>query len=213
MKKTLTILVCLLACASLAACGEKKETETTTAAETTAAEETVEETSAEETTAAEETAEETTAAEDAAADETAEAVAAADTEASEFAEFEGFQYAAADPWEGEISVTIRSVSGNDIEWTYTDVISDNTCYAELNSTLEDGKAEFTAEGKVNNEDSANFSYSGTIELKNGQIIITLTDGAIKSNSEEGGGASYQVGPLEDAARTITLDKHELNGGV
>ena len=155
--------------------------------------------SSETTTAAETQAAETTVAETTAA-------------TGSYDEYVGKQFAATDPWGGEISVTVRSIADGKMEWTYTDVLTDVTVYNDNTTDFADGKSDFTFEG-TDSEGKYTFTYSGTIELKDGNVVITLSDGACTSVSESGGGSAYQVGPLSDDAKTITLPVHEATAGA
>ena len=126
---------------------------------------------------------------------------------NDYKEYIGYQFSGKDPWGGELAITVRTLENDKLAWTYTDVLGEGessvTVYNELETEFKDGSTSFTVKG---NEDNYSFNYVGTLSLKDGKLIVKLTDGALEEKSTEGGSASYQVGPLEEAARTITLEK-------
>ena len=126
----------------------------------------------------------------------------------DYKDYIGYQFSGKDPWGGELAVTIRTLENDKMTWTYTDVLgsgeSSVTVYSELETEFKNGKSSFTVNG--NAEENYAFNYTGTISLEDGNVIITLIDGALEEKSDEGGSASYQVKALEEANRTITLTK-------
>lgn len=129
-------------------------------------------------------------------------------EEADYSDYIGYQFAGKDPWGGELTVTLRTLEDGQLTWTYTDLITNELMvYTEVGPTeFKDGKGEFEIKGKIMDDpgDSV-FNYAGTIELADGNVVIKLTDGAVISANGEGG-AAYQVGPLDEAAREITLVK-------
>ena len=127
---------------------------------------------------------------------------------SAYADYIGYQFSGKDPWGNELAVTIRTLENDKLTWTYTDVVGEGesslTLYSELTTDFKDGSTSFNAKGKA--DDNNTFDYKGTLTLKDGSLSITFTDGAVTTNSSEGGSSAYQVGPLEEANKTITLTK-------
>lgn len=125
----------------------------------------------------------------------------------DYKDYLGYQFSRKDLWGGELAITIRTFENDKLTWTYTDVLgsgeSSVTVYNELATELKDGTTSFTVKG---DENDYSFNYTGTLTLKDGKLTVKLTDGALEEKSTEGGAASYQVGPLEDTAKTITLTK-------
>ena len=125
----------------------------------------------------------------------------------DYKDYIGYQFSGKDPWGGELAVTIRTLENDKLTWTYTDVLGNGessvTVYNELETEFKDGTTSFTVKGKENNY---SFNYAGTLTIKDGKLTVKLTDGALEEKSTEGGSASYQVGPLDEAAKTIVLSK-------
>lgn len=133
--------------------------------------------------------------------------ASADT--SEYADYIGYQFAGTDPWGGEVAITIRTIKDGTMELTYTDVPSkDITVYAECTQipVAGDGTAPIAAVGKLTDQENVSFNYVGSLEFKDGQIILTYEEGSITTTSDQGDSDSYQVGPLTDEEKTVVLTK-------
>ena len=125
----------------------------------------------------------------------------------DYKDYIGYQFSGKNPWDGELAITIRTLENDKLTWTYTDVLGSGenavTVYNELSTEFKDGKTSFTVKG---NEGNYSFNYVGTLAFKDGKLEVKYTEGALEEKSTEGGSASYQVGPLDEAARTITLTK-------
>lgn len=129
----------------------------------------------------------------------------------DYKEYLGYQFSGKDPWGGELAITVRTLENDKLTWTYIDVLGSGetsiTVYNELETEFKDGTTSFTVKG---DEDDYSFNYDGTLTLKDGKLEVKLSSGALEEKSTEGGSASYQVGPLDDAAKSITLTKVEDN---
>lgn len=182
MKKLFALMLALVLALSLAACGEQAtQPETTTAPETTDAP--------------------ATTAGDAATTEAA---------ADPIAEMIGYSYTGQDPWGAPLNVTLRTLENGKLEWTYAAVIGEGedalTLDAVSTDELKDGAVNFHITGKVMENEAMTFDYSGTLQLKDGKVVLTYADGQITEESPEGGSGSYHVGALDAAAKTVTLEK-------
>ena len=126
-----------------------------------------------------------------------------------YEEYIGYQFSGKDPWGSELAITVRTLKDDKLTWTYTDVLGEGessvTVYNELTTDFKDGSTSFTVSGET--EDKLySFEYKGILTLKDGKLTVKLESGSLTSNSAEGGSSSHQVGPLEDAAKTVTLTK-------
>ena len=127
---------------------------------------------------------------------------------ADYKEYIGYQFSGKDPWGNELAVTIRTLEDDKLTWTYTDVIGKGenaiTLYNEIVSEFKDSASLFIVKG--NDENNNSFDYSGTLTLKDGSVVIKFEKGQLTTNSTEGGSGSYQVGALDEDAKTITLTK-------
>lgn len=106
---------------------------------------------------------------------------------SEYLEYVGTQFSGQDPWGGNLTITVRTIINGEMDWTFTDAFDDHTLYQEQTKTkIQDGKAEYSIEGKDAENKDVSFSYQGTIELKDGQITFSFVNGAVTTKSSEGG---------------------------
>ena len=127
---------------------------------------------------------------------------------AESADYVGYQFAGTDPWGGNVSITIRSIADGEMEATYTDVLGeDTTLYAEMSGIPIDGTtAPFSPAGQSVEDENLLFSYVGSIELKDGQLVLTYESGNTETVSDQGGSTAYHVEALDENAKTITLTK-------
>ena len=128
---------------------------------------------------------------------------------AEYAEYAGYQFSGEDPWEGELSITIRSIVDGKMDWTFTDTYENHELYQEMEGTaIHDGVAEYDIEGKDLEHDNESFSYQGTMELKDGKVIFTFETGAVSSESPEGGDSYRFAQALKDSglSNQVILDK-------
>ena len=131
------------------------------------------------------------------------------TSDAQYADYAGYQFSGKDPWEGTLSVTIRSIVDNDMEWTFTDTYENHTLYqAQKGTSLHDGMAEFDIHGKDVEHDNVSFDYRGTIELKDSNVIVTLLAGAVTEESPEGGSSYHFAEALLSSglSNKVVLDK-------
>lgn len=113
-----------------------------------------------------------------------------------YLDYAGHQFAGEDPWGGTLTVTVRSVVDGKMEWTFTDMFDDSTLYQLVEGTpIENGKADFDIEGKDVESDNVTFNYQGQLELKDGQLLMTLTSGYVTTESTEGGSSSRNAEAL------------------
>lgn len=122
-------------------------------------------------------------------------------------EYIGYQYAGTDPWGCQLSVTLRQVSGGNLEWTYTEILENgDMIYRELSTPYTNGYSEWYIEGNI--KDDMTYNYSGNLKLQGGGVEFTYTSGNImEGNPENGQSASHQVGPLLDnGTNTVFLTK-------
>lgn len=134
-------------------------------------------------------------------------------------EYIGYQFSGNDPWGNELAITIRSLKDDKLTWTYTDTFEDATAYQEITSKFKDGKTSFNIKDSIQVDglkdiggqtvdisSSYSYDYSGTLTLKDGKLFVKYEKGSLTTVSSEGDSASYQVGPLDDKDKTVTLKK-------
>lgn len=123
-------------------------------------------------------------------------------------EYIGYQFSGKDPWGNELAITIRTLEDNKLTWTFTDVYGKGddsiTLYNEITTEFNDGKTSFNVSG--NAEKDYTYDYSGTLTLKEGNVVIVYESGQLTSNSTEGGSTSHHVAALEDGDKDVTLIK-------
>ena len=114
------------------------------------------------------------------------------TDEIEYAEYAGYQFSGTDPWEGTLTITVRSILDGKMEWIFTDSFEDHTLYqVQKDTVLQNGKADFDIRGRDVENDDVSFAYQGTLELKDGDIVVAFDSGAVTGESPEGG-ASYHI---------------------
>ena len=122
--------------------------------------------------------------------------------------YRGYQFSGTNPWGQELAITVRSVKDGKMDWTYTDTAGDLILYQELEGTpLNDMTAEFRVEGDA--AVNVKFSYTGTITMKDGNLTVIYTGGALETVSSEGGSMARMVDAVPEAERTVSkviLDK-------
>lgn len=128
---------------------------------------------------------------------------------SVYADYVGTQFSGQDPWGGDLAVTVRSIVDGKMDWTFTDTFDGYTLYREQSATqIQDGVAEYSIEGKDVENDSISFSYQGTMELKDGQILFRFLTGSVKTGSDESGSSSRMAEALKDSglSNEVVLQK-------
>lgn len=114
-----------------------------------------------------------------------------------YAEYVGTQFAGKDPWNGELAITIRSIVDGKMDWTFTDSFDDHTLYQEQTETaIKDGSAEYRIQGKDVEDKNVSFSYEGTMELSDGQIIFSFLKGSVTTKSSDGDSDARMAEALE-----------------
>ncbi len=118
---------------------------------------------------------------------------------SVYADYVGAQFSGQDPWGGDLAITVRSIVDGKMDWTFTDTFDDYTLYQEQSATsIQDGVAEYSIEGKDVEDDNVSFSYQGTMELKDGQITFSFLTGAVMTESSDGGSSARMAEALKDS---------------
>lgn len=118
---------------------------------------------------------------------------------SEYLEYVGTQFSGQDPWGGNLTITVRTIINGEMDWTFTDSFDNHTLYQEQSkSKVENGKVEYSIEGKDAENKNVSFSYQGTLELKDGQITFSFINGAVTSSSSEGGSQARMAEALPDS---------------
>lgn len=117
----------------------------------------------------------------------------------EYADYIGVQFSGEDPWDGKLTITVRSIIDGKMDWTFTDVFEDYVLYQEQSATaLQDGAAAYSLEGKDVENEKVGFSYQGTIELRDGQIAFSFLKGSVTTFSSEGDSDSRMAEALTDS---------------
>ena len=115
----------------------------------------------------------------------------------EYAEYAGVQFTGQDPWGGELAITVRSIVDGKMDWTFTNSFEDHTLYQEQRETvIQDGRAEYSIQGKDVENSNVSFSYEGTMDLGDGQIIFSFLKGSVTTKSSDGDFDAHIVEALE-----------------
>jgi len=129
----------------------------------------------------------------------------------EYADYAGAWFRGKDPWGGDLSVMIKSIVDGKMEWTFTDSFDQSTLYQEMKETVvQDHAASFDVQGNDAENRNTTFQYQGTMELKDGTVVMTFESGAVMTQQD--GPPVRDVKELADAGR-VTLEKpdeSELN---
>lgn len=116
-----------------------------------------------------------------------------------YAEYVGAQFTGQDPWGGELTITVRSVIDGKMDWTFTDSFDDHTLYQEQSETaIQNGRAEYSIQGKDAENENVSFSYEGTMNLREGQITFSFLKGSVTTKSSEGDSDACMAEALEDS---------------
>jgi len=116
---------------------------------------------------------------------------------SEYADYVGTQFSGQDPWGGNLTITVRSIVDGEMDWTFTDAFDNHTLYQKQGKTLiQDGKTEYSIQGKDVENENVSFSYEGTMELSDGQITFSFLKGSVTTSSSEGGSDARKAEALE-----------------
>ena len=134
----------------------------------------------------------------------------------EYADYVGAWFRGETPWGGKLTVTIKSIVGGKMEWSLTDSFDNATLYQETEDTeVKSGAASFDVEGSAAEDKDTEFHYKGTMELKDGAVVMAFEYGEITKGSSEGASNVWDEKAMADAgvSNRVTLvkpDKSELN---
>ena len=134
----------------------------------------------------------------------------------EYSDYVGSWFRGNDPWDGELTVMIKSIVDGKMEWTFTDSFEGSTLYQEIRDTeLKENAAVFDVQGKDAENKNTSFHYQGTMELKNGAVVMTFEDGEVMTASSEGGSSARMAKALADSGLSNTAvlakpDPSQLN---
>lgn len=121
------------------------------------------------------------------------------TDEMDYVDYAGFQFSGADPWDGTLTVTIRSILDGTMDWTFTDSFEDHTLYqVQTDTVLENGTAAFDIQGEDAEQENVTFAYRGTLELKDGTVVVTLESGGVTEESPEGGSSYHMAEALAES---------------
>ena len=114
-----------------------------------------------------------------------------------YAEYVGAQFAGQDPWGGKLAITVRTIVDGKMEWTFTNSFDDHTLYQKQGETvIQDGRAEYSIQGKDAENKNVSFSYEGTMDLREGQITFRFLKGSVITKSSDGEAESRVAESLE-----------------
>ena len=116
---------------------------------------------------------------------------------TEGSEYIGYTFSGTDPWGNSITVTLRSIDGDNLEWTITDLFDVGMIYKEKSTPYYSGYTEWYIEGLLDDDGVYAYSYSGNLQLMGGGVQLTFESGEVTSQSEYGGSTSYNVAALAD----------------
>lgn len=116
-----------------------------------------------------------------------------------YAEYAGYIFSGKDPWEGMLTITVRSIQDGKMEWTFTDSFEDHTLFqVQEDTVLQNGKAGFDIRGTDVEHEYRSFSYQGDLELRDGKMIVTFRSGSVTEESPEGGSSYRFAQALSDS---------------
>jgi hypothetical protein len=102
----------------------------------------------------------------------------------EYADYAGAWFRGKDPWGGDLSVMIKSIVDGKMEWTFTDSFDQSTLYQEMKETVvQDHAASFDVQGNDAENRNTTFQYQGTMELKDGTVVMTFESGAVMTQQD------------------------------
>ena len=139
-----------------------------------------------------------------------------------YSSYANWEYQGNDPWEGELSIVIKSITDGNMVWSFSDSFDNSVLtQEEITTVLQDGKGTFDIQGADENDENITFAYQGSIELKDKDFVITFDSGAVDSASPEGGSQTRIAEALEASGidNEVTLDRNNLyrlakfNGGI
>lgn len=121
-----------------------------------------------------------------------------------YEEYVGNVFVGQDPWGGTLAVTVSGITDGKMNWTFVDASDSSTLYQEVEGTeIADGHAEFTLSGE-DLENGDTFDYAGTLDLKDGEAILTLRSGAVVTHNTEGDSSSRMADALADSGLSNSI---------
>ena len=135
--------------------------------------------------------------------------------------YDGNSYSGKDPWGNDITVTVKSLEDDNMDWTLTVIIGEGedavTLTDDYSNELVNDEFSFDVSGNAAGNDHVSYAYSGLLSLVDGKIEMTFNEGNITELTDEIPGGdkedpddtksfSYQVEDLEDDEKTVTLEK-------
>lgn len=119
------------------------------------------------------------------------------------------QYTGKDPWGNSLSITLKSMEGNEVSFTYEALIAGDasvrTFLTESSGELKDGVIPFHITAAAKEYAAMHCDYSGSLTLKAGALFVTYDAGSVIEDSPEGGSAGYQAIGLEGDNKTVELN--------
>ena len=117
----------------------------------------------------------------------------------EYADYVGAWFRGEDPWGGKLTVTIKSIVGGKMEWTFADSFDNSTLYQEMKGTeVKDGLVPFDVQGRDAEDRNTVFRYQGTMQLKDGAVVMTFEKGAVENRKFGDGSPVRDAEALADA---------------
>jgi len=120
----------------------------------------------------------------------------------------GRRYTGEDPWGNPLSITLRSMEGNEVSFAYEAVIGEGgytrTFLTESSGELHDGAIPFHIAAAAKESAAVRCDYSGSLTLKGGSLFVTYDAGSVTEESPEGGSAGYQALGLGGEEKTVEL---------
>ena len=115
------------------------------------------------------------------------------------------QYTGVDPWGNPLTVTIDAITGQKMNWTYTEDFAGQKLVQSFEDTdLVDGQAEFHVTAAIQDDENTTCDYSGTVTVQDDALTVVFTAGEMTEASPEGGSTAYHVAALDEADRTVVL---------
>lgn len=115
------------------------------------------------------------------------------------------QYTGVDPWGNPLTVTIDAITGQKMNWTYTEDFAGQKLVQSFEDTdLVDGQAEFHVSAAIQDDEHTTCDYSGTVTVQDDALTVVFTAGEMTEASPEGGSTAYHVAALDEADRTVVL---------
>ena len=125
-----------------------------------------------------------------------------------YSEYIGKQYTGEDPWGNPLSITLNSMEGIEVSFTYESVIGADdyrrTFLATSSGDLNAGTVSFHISATATENEAMHLDYTGSLTLADGSLFVTYDAGSVVEESSEGGSAGYQALGLEGENKTVEL---------